>query len=89
MFTVAQMEHQLKSKMSLRSEFLFKIFVFNTIGHCNFSNFLCIIGLNTPHPPILFKNFKKKVLEWYGGASHTYLTTELLTRREDDRTYIQ
>ena len=27
MFTVAQMDHQLKPKMSRRSEFLFKIFV--------------------------------------------------------------
>ena len=27
MFTVAQMEHQLKSKMARRSEFLFEIFV--------------------------------------------------------------
>ena len=66
MFTVAQMEHQLKSKMSLRSEFLFKIFVFNTIGLCNFSNFLCIIALNTPHPPILSRNFKKsaRMVRW-------------------------
>ena len=93
MFTVAQMDHQLKPKMSRRSEFLFKIFVLHfmpiqsdIVTSPIFFMYHWFEYPTSSHP---FEKLKKKVQEWYGGASHTYLTTELLTRREDDRTYIQ
>ena len=89
MFTVAQMDHQLKPKMSRRSEFLFKIFVLHfmpiqsdIVTSPIFFMYHWFEYLTSSHP---FEKLKKKKCK-NGTVGHP---TELLTRREDDRTYIQ